>query len=51
MLYSSVPTPKIYQTKPAFNKSILFKPKGWTDSVQSYINEARKLKTLILWTS
>jgi tetrahydromethanopterin S-methyltransferase subunit F len=48
MLYSSVPTPKIYQQKPAFNKSILYKPKGWTDSVQSYINEARKLKTLIL---
>ena len=46
--YSSVPTAKIYQRKPIFHKPSLYKPKGWTATVLSYLNEASKHKSLIL---
>lgn len=46
--YSSDRTNKIFQTHPTRSKPSLFSPKGWTDSLDSYTNEAGKLRTLIL---
>ena len=44
-LYSSKPTQRIYQKKPPFSKPSQFKPKGWTDSIEGYIREAKKFRT------
>jgi hypothetical protein len=46
--YSSDQTRKIYQRKPVFSKPSQFRPKGWTETVEGYIREAGKLRTLIL---
>lgn len=46
--YSSDQPPKIYQRKPLFRKQSQFRPKGWTETVEGYIKEAGKLRTLIL---
>jgi hypothetical protein len=46
--YSSGRATNIFQRQTVRSKPSLFKPKGWTDSLESYINEAGKLRTLIL---
>jgi hypothetical protein len=48
MKYSSDDDGKIYQQKPTYSKSSQFKPKGWTDTVLGYINEAKRLTLCIL---
>jgi hypothetical protein len=48
MTYSSAASSRIYQQKPAFSKPSHHKPKGWTDSVLGYINEARQWARCLL---
>lgn len=48
MKYSSDDDGKIYQRKPTNNKPSQFKPKGWTDTVLGYVNEAKRLTLCIL---
>jgi len=48
MLYSSADDGKIYQTNPIYSKPSLHKPKGWTDSVLGYINEAKQWAMCVL---
>lgn len=38
----------IYQTSPPFIKPSLYRPKGWTETVAGYLNEAKKLTLCIL---
>lgn len=46
--YGSDDDGKIFQTKPTFHKPSQFKAKGWTDTVEGYINEAKKLTMCLL---
>lgn len=39
---------RLYQPNPDWHKSSNYRPKGWTETVQGYINEARDLTTCIL---
>lgn len=48
MNYSSASSSKLYQENPAFSKPSLHKPKGWTDSVLGYINEAKQWAMCLL---
>ena len=47
-MYSSEHENKIYQENPVFHKPSIYRPSGWTETVEGYIREARKLTTLIL---
>lgn len=40
--YDRADAAKIYQTNPHYSRPSQFRPKGWTDSVASYINEAKQ---------
>ena len=46
-MYCSNPEP-LSQSDPLEYKRTSFKPKGWTDTVASYLNEAKKEATLLL---
>ena len=46
--YNSADDDKIYQTNPRFRKPSKFQPKGWTDTVEGYINEANRLARCII---
>lgn len=48
MTYSSSPTAKLYQENPAYSKPSLHKPKGWTDTVLGYQNEANQWALCLL---
>lgn len=48
LVYSSDLKYKIWQDNPVYRRPSQYKPKGWTDSIEGYIHEARKLTTLIL---
>ncbi len=48
MKYSSDDDGKIFQQKPIHSKPSQFRPKGWTDTVLGYINEAKQLTLCIL---
>jgi hypothetical protein len=48
MKYSSAASSKIYQENPAYSKPSQHKPKGWTDSVLGYINEAKQWAMCVL---
>lgn len=48
MNYSSASSSKLYQENPVFSKPSLHKPKGWTDSVLGYINEAKQWAMCLL---
>lgn len=39
---------KIFQQYPHFQKASTFRPKGWTETVEGYINEAKQLTQCIL---
>lgn len=43
----SCQTTLIYQKKPPLSKPSMFTAKSWTDTVEGYVNEARKLTTCI----
>jgi hypothetical protein len=47
MYYCSYPEP-LFQSDPQEYRRSSFKPKGWTDTVASYMNEAKKEATLLL---
>lgn len=46
--YNSPDDGKIYQQTPAFSKPTQFKPKGWTDTVLGYLNEAKQLAMCLI---
>lgn len=46
--YCSGDKNKIFQTKPPFRKPSQFKAKGWTETEEGYINEAKKLTMCLL---
>jgi hypothetical protein len=48
MLYDSADDGKIYQTNPEYSKPSQHKPKGWTDTVLGYINEAKQWAMCVL---
>lgn len=47
-MYCSNPDDEIFQRKPIFSKPSTFKAKSWTDTVEGYLYEAKKLTTCIL---
>src|SRR5690606_22295191 len=47
-MYSSAATDEIFQKNPPFSKPSQFIAKGWTDSIEGYVNEAKKLATCII---
>ena len=46
-MYRSVPAEKIFQTKPLWTKQSAHQLKSWTDTIEGYLNEAKKLTTLL----
>lgn len=42
-MYCSIPADKIYQKKPIWSKPSSHKLKSWTETVEGYLNEAKKL--------
>jgi hypothetical protein len=46
--YSSDDDGKIFQTKPPFNKPSQFRAKGWTETEQGYISEAKQMTMCLL---
>src|SRR4051794_33777634 len=42
------PITSLYQTNPPFNKHTGHRPKSWTDSIEGYLNEARKLTQCLI---
>jgi hypothetical protein len=48
MQYDSADDGKIYQNNPVYSKPSQYKPKGWTDSVLGYINEAKQWAMCVL---
>ncbi len=47
-MYCSIPDNKIYRTKPLWSKPSNFKLKSWTETVEGYLNEAKKLTACLL---
>lgn len=43
-----IPLPEIFQAKPLFSKPSQFKAKSWTETIEGYQYEAKKLTTCIL---
>lgn len=39
---------KLFQKKPLFRKASQYRPKSWTDTVEGYLNEAKRLTSCIL---
>jgi hypothetical protein len=42
-MYCSIPDDKIYQKKPLWSQPAVHKLKSWTETVEGYLNEAKKL--------
>jgi len=40
--------PVLYQENPTFNKPSIYKAKGWTETVEGYLNEAKQLAVCLL---
>lgn len=47
-MYCSIPDDKIYQKKPLWSKPSVHKLKSWTDTIEGYLYEAKKLTTCLL---
>ena len=47
-MYDSEEPGELFQKKPPFRTASLYKPKGWTETVEGYINEAKQLAMCIL---
>jgi hypothetical protein len=45
--YSSAEDGRIYQKRPVLSRPSLHQPKGWTETVEGYLNEAKKLSLCI----
>lgn len=46
-MYCSIPDDKIYQKKPIWSQPSTHKLKSWTETVEGYLNEAKKLTTCL----
>lgn len=47
-MYCSNSEDKIFQSNPVWHVPSQFKPKGWCDTVEGYLREAKKLTTLLV---
>jgi len=46
-MYCSIPDDKIYQKQPIWSQPSTHKLKSWTETVEGYLNEAKKLTTCL----